>query len=219
MPDDRSDTTPAVPRRMATDLLRMARHPRTGRVRRGGTLDIALRAALLCDLVLDGRVVDTGRAPAVPDDEAAEPVGDHIADTLVRTIDRRPDVAWWRWYRHVRVDREALTKELVESGVWTPTGGVGPMVSYDDVEPSRGPALGFELNGVLESRDASDLRRSLLAMLMYLSGADGRSSHPRALRRDLKEYAQTVRSGGPTARSAMAAVHGCTIRMRRRLRR
>ena len=213
-----SAARPEPPDRMATDLLRLARHPLTGRVRGGGTIDIALRAALLSDLVLDGRITHDGRGPRLTGEDAAEPTGDRIADALVRTVARRSGVPWWRWYRHVQVDRVALTEELVEAGVWTRTGS-GPRATYEDVEPEYGPALGIELREVVTQEDTSDVRRALLAIIVHLSGADGQRAQPKALRRDLKGYAQKLRAESYIGKVTTTAVAGGTVLMRRRFRR
>lgn len=209
---------PEPPDRMATDVLRLARHPLTGRVRGGGSVDIALRAALLTDLVLDGRITHDGRGPRLTAPEAAEPTGDKIADSLVRTVARRSGVPWWRWYRHVQVDRVALTEELVELGVWTPKGD-GPRAGYEDVEPDYGPALGVDLAEVRLREDTSDIRQALLAIIVHLSGADGQRPQPKALRRDLKGYAQKLRAESYIGKVTTTAVAGGTVLMRRRFRR
>src|SRR6266581_3712607 len=51
--------------RMATDLLRLARDPITGRIKHRTGVDVCLRAALFADLALRGQIINRRGSPAV----------------------------------------------------------------------------------------------------------------------------------------------------------
>lgn len=168
-----------MPDRLATQLLRVARDPATGRLRHAGALATGLRAALFTDLILAGRVSPAGRGPY-----ADEPVerGDRILDAVQRTVARRPDVAWWRWFRHVRVDRVALVDELVQAGRWTPRrSGLG--TAYDDAEADEALAWAQQLRRIVRHEAGEpDARQNVLAMLTLMCGSIDQRPQPRAVR-------------------------------------
>lgn len=178
----------AVPDRIAVDLLRMARNPATGRIRYVSALDVALRAALFAELALNGRVVDQLSAPALTSDE---PTGDHIFDAVRRTVAARPNVAWRRWFRYVRVDRVGLSAELVEAGRWERTRR-WPAV-FRDAKPEEVQALAYEVNRVASlERAPADSREAVLTLLAVCCGAIGRRPHPAAVRRELTSVLDSV---------------------------
>ena len=102
-----------VSERLATQLLRIARDPATGRLHHPGPLAAGLRAALLTELILTGRVGESRGAPTA---RGRAESGDRILDAVQRTIGEHPHVAWWRWFRHVRSDRIVLVDELLTAG-------------------------------------------------------------------------------------------------------
>jgi hypothetical protein len=182
-----------VPDRLATQLLRIARNPRSGRLRHPRVLDIGLRAALLAELVLDGRVVQQNGAPFA---SGVTDTGDRVLDAVARTVEARPNVRWWRWFRHVRQDRAVLVAELLESGRWTQRpGGLRP--AYDDADEGAALALTFETNRVVRQEAAPrDARQGVLAILTVMSGAAGGRPHPRALRSSLKPIVEAIAHSG-----------------------
>jgi Golgi phosphoprotein 3 (GPP34) len=172
-----------VPDRTATTLLRLARDPRTGRLRHPSALDVGLRASLFADLVLSGRVISEERAPLPT---PADPTGDAFLDALRDAVAARPRVAWLRWFRHVHSDRGAIVSELVAQGRWTPTGGRLRPTYRDDahaeiVELSRHVAAVAE-----QRRTPDDGYQVILAIIATLCGAVGGRPRPRALRRELR---------------------------------
>ncbi len=206
-----------APLRLATQLLLIARNPDTGRLRRPGNLDIGLRAALLADLALQGRITEQVRGPvlAVPGE-----TGDRILDAVARTVGSRPDVHWWRWFRHVRADREALVAELVQSGRWVRrSGGLRP--AYDDTDAVASSALAYATLRVAEKRVApADARQAFLASLTVMTGALTGRPRPRALKNDLIPLMDAVvRSREPGSELLPKVLSGAGVFSRRPLRR
>ena len=119
-----------VPDRLATELLLIARDPATGRLRRPRRLDIGLRAALFADLLLDQRIADAYGSPL--SSTSPNPATASWTRWPVPSRGGRK-VAWWRWFRHVRADRDVLVAELVEAGRWTPRRS-GMRSAWDDAD-------------------------------------------------------------------------------------
>jgi hypothetical protein len=177
-----------VPDRIAVDLLRMARDPGSGRIKHRGSLDIALRAALFAELALNGKLVDQVNAPSLTSDD---PTGDRILDAIRGAVQARPNVTWRRWFRHVRVDRTALSAELVDAGRWRRTRSWP--ATFADAKPEEAQALAFEINRVVTfDRAPVDSREAVLALLAVSSGATGRRPRPAAVRRELKSLLDSV---------------------------
>jgi Golgi phosphoprotein 3 (GPP34) len=177
-----------VPDRIAVDLLRMARDPATGRIRHRNALDISLRAALLAELALNGKIVDEINAPVLT---SGEPTGDRIFDAILRTVQERPNVTWRRWFRHVRVDREALCAELIEAGRWEPSRSWH--AAFSDTKPEEAQAIAFEIQRIARfERAPRDSREAVLTLLAIASGAVGRRPRPTAVRRELKSVFDAV---------------------------
>ena len=177
-----------MPDRIATDLLRMARNPVSGRLRHESSLEVALRAALLAEMALNGQVVDQLNSPSLVGDE---PTGDRIVDAIRRAVGQRPNVIWLRWFRHVRVDRKALCAELVDSGRWEARPGW--RTAFTDAKPDEALVLGFETNRVATyDRAPADAREAVLAVLAVACGATGARPRPAAARRDLKPIVDSI---------------------------
>jgi hypothetical protein len=177
-----------VPDRIAVDLLRMARDPGSGRLRHRGSLEIALRAALFAELALNGKLVDQVNSPTLT---SHEPTGDRIFDGIRGAVEARPNVTWRRWFRHVRVDRTALSAELVDAGHWRRTRGWP--AAFADAEPEEAQALAYEINRIVSfDRAPVDSREAVLALLAVASGASGRRPRPAAIRRELKPLLDIV---------------------------
>jgi hypothetical protein len=207
-----------MPDRLATQLLRVSRDPGSGRLRHQSPLAIGLRAALFTDLVLAGRVISVGPAPAVG---PVGPTDDRILEAVARTVEKRPNVAWWRWYRHVRVDIAALTDELVDAGRWTPRPSALGRTGYDDVDPDSLAELTFTATRIGEfSMAPADSRQAVLAILTVMCGSIAGRPRPRALRRDLKPLlTAAAQSGERGAHQIPPVLNGAERLMRRPLRR
>jgi hypothetical protein len=178
----------AVPDRIATDLLRVALNPATGRFPHATALDSSLRAALLADLVLRGRITDVNNAPSVI---SAEPTGDRILDAMRAAVENHEGVTWRRWFSHVSGDRKALSKELVAAGIWTI--GPGWRASYVDSDSDAALALTMEVDRVTRlERPAADPREAVLAVLAVCSGATGSWPRPGAVKRDLAPLVRSI---------------------------
>jgi len=198
-----------MPDRIATDLLRMARNPVSGRLRHQASLEVAIRAALLAEMALNGQVVDQVNAPSVVSDE---PTGDRIVDAIRRAVEQRPNVMWLRWFRHVRVDRKALCAELVESGRWEPRPGW--RAAFTDAKPDEALVLGFETNRVATyDRAPADAREAVLAVLAVACGATGTRPRPAAVRRDLKPIVESI--GDHTTQKIVVTASNVIRRARR----
>lgn len=173
---------------MATTLLRVARDPVNGRIKRPTTVDVGLRAALLADLALAGRIGDRDHAPCVI---SAEPTGDRFLDAVSRAIEARPGVVWMRWFRHVTSDRTALRDELVRDGRWQRRPGWRR--AYEDTNAEAIVALSVELDRVAQlQRPPADEREATLAVLAAISGATGRWPRPGAVKHDLAAVVHAV---------------------------
>lgn len=208
-----------MPDRLATQLLRIARDPGSGRLRHSGPLAIGLRAALFSDLVLTGRVVDDGAAPAVGPMPASE---DRILEAVARTVQNRAGVAWWRWFRHVRVDTRALVDELVADGRWTVvTRAVGRRTRFQDNDEGSVQELTLATLQVAELTKApADSRQAVLAILTVMCGSISGRPRPRAVRRDLKPLLATASGTGERGAMALPAViNGASRLLKRPLRR
>lgn len=205
-----------MPDRLATQLLLIARDPGSGRLRHPTSLDIGLRAALFTDLLLAERITAQRGGPYA---ETAEESDDRILDAVQRAVVRRPGVAWWRWFRLVRVDRIALVDELVGSGRWTATGGVRP--HYGDEQAGAALERSEHLRRVATLQIApADPGEAVLAALTTMCGSITGRPHPRALRRELVPLLDTVsRSGQPGAAHLPSVLRGAAMRLRRPLRR
>ncbi|MEP6599031.1 MAG: GPP34 family phosphoprotein [Actinomycetota bacterium] len=201
-----------MPDRTATTLLRLARDPRSGQLRRGSALDVGLRAALFTDLVFAGHVISASRAPSAVTDHGT---GDRFLDILRDAVARRPAVSWPRWFRHVRSDRSALIDELVEQRRWQQqSAGLRP--SFRDGEPEGILELGRHLRAVAAHHaDPVDARDAALAALCKICGALDRPE-PRAIRKDLQPLLATIGDPDDPVRGAIhAALGGASVTIRR----
>jgi len=171
---------------------------------------------LLAELMLEGRVVQEDGAPFA---FSVAPTGDHILDTVARTVEKRPRVPWWRWFRHVRDDRLALTEELVTAGRWVPRGGVRR--AWDDVDDTEAQALAYDLHRVVTKEIApKDARQATLAIIAAMCGAVGGRPRPRALRTDLKPLlTAAVATGEPGTQWLPSMLVGASRLSRRPMRR
>jgi hypothetical protein len=177
-----------MPDRLATQLLLIARDPTTGRVRHRNALGYGLRAALLIDLALAGRITAGRLGPVIA---STEPTDDRMLEAVARTVAERPNVQWFRWFRRVREDVAALAEELVDAGRWSVQGRslVGP--AYSDVDEMQARVLAERCGSILAGRrEAADARIAVLAVLCGLCGSIGQRPRPRALRR--KEYDRLI---------------------------
>ncbi len=166
----------------SSTLARLARDPRTGRLRHGAALDLGLRAGLFADLVLGGYLVTHQRAP-LPTPALA--TGNRFLDQLRDAVDERPNVGWVRWYRYVHTDRAAIVNDLVASEQWERAGGRW-RPSYRDTDAAAMGDLQRHLLGVAEGRrEPVDGYEVALAIIGTMSGAVGNRPRPRALRREL----------------------------------
>lgn len=205
--------------RLATQLLRISRDPGSGRVRHPRALAIGLRSALLADLVLSGRIGEATSGPVIV--ASAEAPGDRILAAVLRTVERRPDVAWWRWHRHVQVDRRVLTDELVTAARWSPRRGAWGIPAYDDVDGDEALAVMASTLAVLESRRApADASQAVLAVLAAMCGSIVGRPRPRTLRRELKPLVDAAAGSGETGAAMLPHVlGGAATLLKRPLRR
>ena len=206
-----------MPDRTATTLLLIARDPLTGRLRHPTVLDAGLRASLFADLILAGRIVSDGLGPVAADTPSS---GDRILDAVHRAVVRRSGVGWSRWYRHVRIDRHALTAELVEQGRWQSEGSrLRPR--FSDSTPDVTLDEAQHTAAILDSRGLPrDSADAVLAVVAALCGALGGPPRPRALRGDLLHLLDAVgETTDPVRRAVQNALVGATVAMRRSRRR
>jgi hypothetical protein len=179
--------------RLATRLLLIARDRTSGRLTNPNALDVGLRAALLADLLLGGHIVGNGRGPVAVENSTPE---DRLLAAVRKTVINRPGLAWRRWYRHVRVDRQALIAELVDSGRWQSFGRLVP--TYLDLDPAaadRDREHTVEVLGL--RRSPTDARDAALAVIAGICGATGQPRRrARAVERELAPLLQAMNTYG-----------------------
>ncbi len=167
--------------RIATDLLRLARDPASGRIRNRTCLDVGLRAALFADLAIGGQVIDYAGTPAVT---PLEPTGDRMLDAVRDAVARRPSVDWVRWFRYVSTDCKALRNELLTAGRWQQQRR-WPATYVDDGSDDM-LALAHRLDQVARyEREPDDTREAVLTTLATTCGATGRRPRPGAVAKEL----------------------------------
>jgi hypothetical protein len=212
-------------RLIATDLLRVARDPTTGRLTRRSTLAVGLRAALLADLALAGQIVDNAGAPEAV---GTAPNMHRFLDQIRDAVAARPKVSWVRWFRHVQGDRIALVKELVDDGQWTPAG----RNRYVDADADGVLELARRTTAVAMLRTpAADSADAVLGMLLVICGATavpetiGRrppargAPRPKAMRRELRPLLDAIGPRDDPARIAVQCALGSGAIVVRKVRR
>ena len=186
--------------RIATNLLRLARDPATGRIRHRAIVAVGLRAALFAELALEGRIVNGAGSPAVAPDGPDEPTGDRMLDAVREAVEARPGVSWLRWYRHVSSDCTALRNELIANGRWTQQHG-GWRATYADADADAVLVLANELDRVARyERAPVDTREAVLAALAVATGGNGRWPRPGAVRQELVALVDSM--SGETAQQS-----------------
>jgi hypothetical protein len=209
---------------IATDLLRIARDPSTGRLVRRNTLAVGLRAALFAELALAGQIVDNAGAPHAI---SAAPNTHRFLDQIRDAVAARPEVSWPRWFRHVHGDRVALVNELINDELWTPVG----RHRYTDVDAAtmldrarRLTAVGALRTPPANSPDA------VLGMLLVICGATavpetiGRpparpSPRPKAMRKELRPLLDAIGPRDDPVRVAVQCAVGAGATVVRKVRR
>lgn len=208
---------------IATDLLRIARDPYTGRLGRRSTLAVGLRAALFAQLALAGQVEDRDGRPAAVD---AGPNAHRFLDQLREGVAGRPDVSWLRWYRHVHGDRIALVKELVDEGRWAPSG----RHRYEDEDADGALDLAREVTAVATFQlPPSTAHDAVLGMLSVICGTTavpdvvGRpparpAPRPKAMRRELRPLLDVIGPIDDPVRLAVQNAVGASATVVRKVR-
>jgi len=209
---------------IATDLLRIARDPGTGRLVRRNTLAVGLRAALLAELALAGQIVDYAGAPYAI---STAPNKHRFLDQIRDAVAGRPGVSWPRWFRHVHGDRVALVNELVNDELWTPVG----RNRYVDVDATSMLDRARRVTAVaLLRKPPVDAPDAVLAMLLVVCGATavpetiGRpparpSPRPKAMRQELRPLLDTIGPLDDPVRIAVQHAVGTGATIVRKVRR
>jgi hypothetical protein len=203
-----------TPDRTATRLLLIALEPTSGRLRNPRVLDVGLRAGMFADLIQLGRIVSDGHGPVPTRDE---PTGDRLLDAVFRTVSQRPKVAWKRWYRHVRVDREAGTAELVEQGRWRSAGRVTP--TYLDLHPQLAQAARQHTAQVITLRtEPDDAQDAALALIAAITGVVGGPRRPaKAIDRELAGLLPALGASEQVRRDVRQCIYVAAKSMKREL--
>lgn len=209
---------------IATDLLRIARDPSSGRLVRRNTLAVGLRAALFADLALAGQIVDYAGAPYAT---GAASSTHRFLDQIRDAVAARPGVSWARWFRYVHGDRIALVNELVDDELWTPVG----RNRYIDVDAASMLDRARRLTAVAALRTPpADAPDAILAMLLVVCGATavpqtlGRpparpSPRPKAMRNELRPLLDAVGPPDDAVRIAVQHAVGTGATVVRKVRR
>ena len=206
--------------RIADDLLRvvLAAHsgtlPHRGIRDRDGAgrrLDVALRAALLCQLAQSGRLSGkhTAELSAPPTRHRGDPrgpTGDPILETLAHTIGEHPGRSWVRWCASARSDRPALIAQSVREGRLQPPDrhpSHGPH-RYADADPAGAHHLRARTFTVSELIVApTDDREAVLGFLFAVCGPT--MSADRVLGWDVRLSHLRADQGAPTVRAVLVA--------------
>ena len=209
---------------IATDLLRIARDPSSGRLVRRNTLAVGLRAALFADLALAGQIVDYAGAPYAT---GAASSTHRFLDQIRDAVAARPGVSWPRWFRYVHGDRIALVNELVDDELWTPVG----RNRYIDVDAASMLDRARRLTAVATLRaPPADAPDAILAMLLVVCGATavpetiGRpparpSPRPKAMRKELRPLLDAIGPLDDPVRIAVQHAVGTGATVVRKVRR
>jgi hypothetical protein len=209
---------------IATDLLRIARDPSTGRLVRRNTLAVGLRAALFAELALAGQIVDNAGAPHAI---SAAPNTHRFLDQIRDAVAARPEVSWPRWFRHVHGDRIALVDELINDELWTPVG----RHRYTDVDAARMLDRARRVTAVGAMRTPpADSPDAVLGMLLVICGATavpetiGRpparpSPRPKAMRKELRPLLDAIGPHDDPVRIAVQCAVGAGATVVRKVRR
>jgi hypothetical protein len=201
--------------RIATDLLRVGLDANHKLVAERG-LGVGLRAALFSDLAFAGAIGDAGRHPT-PTGEAPD---DRILRAVHATVQRRSHVGWGRWYRHVDVDVEALTDELIAAGRWAELGRSALARSFHERDASQALALGRRARAVGLGRVApASPHEAVLGVLTVAIGGGHGEARPRDTvpLKDLLEAFPDL--PGQRRQGAVGAVQAAQNVLRRRFRR
>jgi hypothetical protein len=124
-------------------------------------------------------------------------------------VQRRPRLAWRRWFRHIRDDRAALVERFVGSGRWLAQGGN----RFADADPDgaqRLHARAFALAELIEA--PRDEREAILGFLYALTGPRLPSERVQGWEARLAVVDATP--GGPTLRRVLRTAQS-TSRPRR----
>ena len=209
---------------IATDLLRIASDPSTGRLVRRNTLAVCLRAALLAELALAGQIVDYAGAPHAI---STAPTAHRFLDQIRDAVAARPGVSWPRWFRYVHGDRVALVNELVNAEVWTPVG----RNRYIDVDAVSMLERARRVTAVATLRmPPVDSPDAVLAMLLVIGGATavpetiGRpparpAPQPKAMRKELRPLLDAIGPPDDPVRIAVQYAVGSGATVVRKVRR
>jgi hypothetical protein len=209
---------------IATDLLRIARDPSSGRLVRRNTVAVGLRAALFADLALAGQIVDYAGAPYATGTASNT---HRFLDQIRDAVAARPGVSWPRWFRYVHSDRIALVNELVDDELWTPVG----RNRYIDVDATSMLDRARQMTSVAALRTPpADAPDAILAMLLVICGATavpqtlGRpparpSPRPKAMRNELRPLLDAVGSPNDPVRIAVQHAVGTGATVVRKVRR
>jgi Golgi phosphoprotein 3 (GPP34) len=207
-----------VPDKIATRLIRISLDADRGRLRYPQVLAIGTRAALFADLAFAGCLVDGGRSPQIT---GAVATGDRILDTLRAAVGNQPGHLWRRWFTYVRVDREAVCRELVAEEMWTAERsrrGLLPTTRYRDLRPDAALTLVGRTLEVTEYRRApQDGPEAVLAGLCVICGSITGRPRPRAMETELLRLLDVVGTlQDPTRRAVQAALDSAASAVRRK---
>ena len=204
--------------KIATSLVRIALDADRGSLRHPRALAICTRAALFADLAFAGCLVDGGRSPQIT---GAAPTGDRILDTLRAAVGNQPGHLWRRWFTYVRVDREAVCRELVESGMWTVEHDRRALVlsgrRYRDQQADSALILVGRTLEVTEYRRApDDGREAVLAALSVICGSITGRPRPRTMETELLRLLDVIGTlQDPTRRAVQASLDSAATAVRR----
>jgi hypothetical protein len=207
-----------MPDKIATSLLRIALDTDRGTLRHPRALAICTRGALFADLAFAGCLVDGGRSPQIT---GAAATGDRILDTLRAAVGNQPGHVWRRWFTYVGVDREAVCRELVDSGSWTVEQDRRlPMLTttrYRDEQADAALTLvGRTLEIIEHRRVPNDGREAVLAALSVICGSITGRPKPRAMETDLLRLLDVIGTlQDPTRRAVQASLDSAATAVRR----
>ena len=207
-----------MPDKIATSLLRIALDADRGTLRHPRALAIGARAALFADLAFAGCLADGGRSPQIT---GAVATGDRILDTLRAAVGNQPGHLWRRWFTYVRVDREALCRELVADGRWAVERDrrvpLLKMTRYRDVEADTALDLvGRTLEVTEYRRSPNNGPEAVLAALSVICGSITGRPRPRAMETELLRLLDTVGTmQDPTRRAVQASLDSAASAVRR----
>jgi hypothetical protein len=198
-------STPDRGEQLAVAVCRLSLDPTRGRIGQRSRVGIALRAAQLAQLALDGRL----GGDRFPIALGASDTGTPLLDSVHRAVADRPATPWRRWFSHTGADLRAVSEQLMTQRRWIRDGA-----RLVDVDSAATLAQSVRIEQLTRGGEPPDtVADRVLILLLYGAGSVGGAPRPRA---ELALVARWLEAGTPSAVEA-AVRHGLRAMKRQAL--